>query len=105
MHLRISMPSPGLPRRLFTCQCRRCKFDPWVRKIHGEGSGNPLQNSCLENLMDREPGGLQSMGLGRDRCDLATNQQHASSILLTSAETLVFSNGATLEMYNWCVIH
>ena len=55
--------------------------------------------------MDREPGGLQSMGLGRDRCDLATNQQHASSILLTSAETLVFSNGATLEMYNWCVIH
>ena len=28
-----------------------------------EGNGNPLQYSCLENLMDREePGGLLSMG-------------------------------------------
>ena len=27
----------------------------------GEGNGNPLQYSCLENSMD-EPGGLQSMG-------------------------------------------
>ena len=39
-----------------TCQRRR-------HKRHGlEGNGNPLQYSCLENLMDREPGGLQSMG-------------------------------------------
>ena len=28
-----------------------------------EGNGNPLQYSCLENSMDKEPGGLQSMGL------------------------------------------
>ena len=28
----------------------------------GEGNGNPLQNSCLENTMDGEPGRLQSMG-------------------------------------------
>ena len=48
------------------CQCRRHKrhgFDPWVRKIPGEGNGNPLQYSCLENSM--EPGGLQCMGLQR----------------------------------------
>ena len=31
----------------------------------GEGNGNPLQYSCLEKSMDREPGGLQSMGLQR----------------------------------------
>ena len=27
------------------CQCRRCRrqgFDPWVRKVLGEGNGNPL---------------------------------------------------------------
>ena len=24
----------------------------------GEGHGNPLQSPCLENPMDREPGGL-----------------------------------------------
>ena len=29
----------------------------------GEGNGNALQYSCLENSMDREPGGLQSLGL------------------------------------------
>ena len=31
----------------------------------GEGNGNPLQYSCLGNPMDREPGGLKSMGLQR----------------------------------------
>ena len=30
------------------------------------GSGDPLQHSCLENSMDREVWGLQSMGLQRD---------------------------------------
>ena len=30
----------------------------------GEGNGNPLQCSCLENPMG-EPGGLPSMGLHR----------------------------------------
>ena len=38
------------------CQCRRhkrCRFDPWSDKICGEGNGNPLQYSCLENPMDR----------------------------------------------------
>ena len=35
----------------------------------GEGNGNPLQYSCLKNPMDREPGGLQSMGLHRVRCN------------------------------------
>ena len=50
------------------CQCRkhrRCRFDPWVGKIPGGGNGNPFQYSCLENSMDREPGGIQSMGLQR----------------------------------------
>ena len=35
----------------------------------GEGNGNPLQYSCLENPMDREePCGLQSMGSKRVGC-------------------------------------
>ena len=25
----------------------------WVRMVPGDGNGNPLQYSCLENLMDR----------------------------------------------------
>ena len=34
-------------------QCGRPGFNPWVRKFPGEGNGNPLQYSCLENPMDR----------------------------------------------------
>ena len=40
----------------------------------GEGNGNPLQCSCLENPRTGEPGGLQSMGshrVGHDWSDLA----------------------------------
>ena len=29
-------------------------FDPWIRKIPGEGNSNPPQYSCLENPIDRE---------------------------------------------------
>ena len=39
-----------------TCQCRRHKrhgFIPVSRRSPGEGNGNPLQYSCLENPMDR----------------------------------------------------
>ena len=40
----------------------------------GEGNGNLLQYSCLENSMDGEPGGLPSMGshrVGHGLSDLA----------------------------------
>ena len=38
----------------------------------GEGNGYPLQDSCLENPMDRGAYGLQSMGLQRVRHDGVT---------------------------------
>ena len=41
----------------------------------GGGHGNPLQYSCLENPMEEEPGGLQSMGSQRVGYDLVTKQQ------------------------------
>ena len=43
---------------------------PGWERCPGEGNGNPLQYSCLENPMDR--GGLQSMGSQRVGHDLAT---------------------------------
>ena len=42
---------------------------PGLGKSPAGGHGNPLQYSCLENPMDREPGRLQFMELqkvGRD---------------------------------------
>ena len=44
----------------------------------GEGNGDPLQCSCLENPSDRESGGLQSMGshrVGHDWSDLAAAEK------------------------------
>ena len=38
---------------------------PGLGRSPGEGNGNPLQYSCLENPMDEKPGRLQSMGLQR----------------------------------------
>ena len=38
---------------------------PGLGRSPGEGNGNPLQYSCLGNLMEEEPGGLQSMGSQR----------------------------------------
>ena len=42
----------------------------------GEGNGNPLQCSCLENPRDGEPGGLPSMGVTQSWTRL---KQHSSS--------------------------
>ena len=39
-----------------TYQCRRHKrlgFNPWVGEIPGGGNDNPLQYSCLGNLIDK----------------------------------------------------
>ena len=47
-------------------QCGRPEFDLWVGKTPGEGNGNLLQYSCLENSMDRRATGwLESMWLQR----------------------------------------
>ena len=40
-------------------------------RFPGEGHGNPLQYSCVENPMDRGPGGPQSIGSQRLRHNLS----------------------------------
>ena len=42
---------------------------PRLGRSPGEGNGNPLQYSCLENPMDREAGQLQSTESQRVRQD------------------------------------
>ena len=43
---------------------------PGSGRFPGEGNGNPLHYSCLENPMDRGAGGLQSMGSQRSQTQL-----------------------------------
>ena len=53
------------------------RFDPGLGRSPGEGNGNLLQYSCLENPMDtEEPGGLQSMGSQRVGHDWVTSHTH-----------------------------
>ena len=57
----------------------------------GEGNGNPLQCSCLENPRDGKAGGLPSMGshrVGHDWSDAAAAA--AANLPDTEAETPIF---------------
>ena len=49
---------------------------PGSGRSPGEGNGNPIQYPCLENSMDREPGGLQSMGSQRVGQDWVTEHTY-----------------------------
>ena len=51
---------------------------PGLGRSPAEGNGNLLQNCCLENPMDRGPGGLQSMGSWRVGHDWSAEQQESS---------------------------
>ena len=37
----------------YKCQCRRCRFDPWIGKIPWSWKDIQLQYSCLDYSMDR----------------------------------------------------
>ena len=49
----------------------------------GVRNGNPLQYSCLENYMDKEPCGLQSMGLQRAGQDWVTKYTCTSTKVIS----------------------
>ena len=58
-----------------TCRYRRHKtrgFNPRVGKIPGEGNGNQLQYSCLDNFMDRRAWWATVRGVARSQTQLST---------------------------------
>ena len=54
---------------------RRCRFDPWVKKIPWRRAWQPTLYSCLENSWTEEPGGLQSIGSQRVGHDQSNSTQ------------------------------
>ena len=75
----LSWDCPGSPvAKTLRSQCKRSRFDCWSGRFLGEGDGNPLQYSCLENLMDRESGGPPSIGSQKVGQDLVT--EHAQEL-------------------------
>ena len=67
---------------------------PGLERSPGGGHGNPLQYSCLENPMDRGPGGLQSTGLQR----VGHNWAHT----LYRSVFKPFRTGPAMVMLNRC---
>ena len=57
IYLMVSSRQHGLPWWLSgkesACQCRTCRFNPWVGKIFQRWKCNPFRYSCLANPMDR----------------------------------------------------
>ena len=49
---------------------------PGLGRSLGEGNGNPLWYSCLENPMDRGACWATVLGAARVRHDLVTKQEH-----------------------------
>ena len=46
---------------------------PGLERFPGEGSGNPLQYSCLETLMDREAWQVTVHGVAKSRMRLSVH--------------------------------
>ena len=57
--------SGGSDSKESACNAGDLCLIPGLGRSPGEGNGNPLQYSCLENFLVEEPGGLQSMGSQR----------------------------------------
>ena len=53
------------------CQCRRYKFDPWIRKNLGEENSNSLLCSCLENSKDRGAWRSTVQGVTKSQTELS----------------------------------
>ena len=78
----VSIHISGLPRwfrgKEPACNAGAPGSVPGLGRSPGGGQSTLLQSSCLENPMDGEPGGLQSMGSHRVRHDWTTEHQHHS---------------------------
>ena len=73
IHIHIDTGFPGgSDEKESTCNVGDLGSIAGLGRSPGEGYGYPLQYSGLENSMDREPGGLQSMGWQRVGHDRAT---------------------------------
>ena len=62
LHKEVGFPG-GSDSKEAACSAGGTGSIPELGRSPGEENRYPRQYSCLENSMDREPGGLQSMGL------------------------------------------
>ena len=66
-HLHVRVVYLTLDDKASACKAGVLGSVPGLGRSPGEGNGNPLQYSCLENSMDRGTWWVQSMGSQRVR--------------------------------------
>ena len=69
-------------------------------RFSGEGNGNPLQYSCLENPMDRGAWRATVHGVVKSRTRLATEQQHSFKRQFSEFESSSFSATQMTSLVN-----
>ena len=78
-------------------QCGQLGFDPGSGRSFGEGSGNPLQYSCLENPMAR---GAWWESDRTEQLSMHTCKMNSSSIIqLPSSQTITFIANCLRDIY------
>ena len=90
----------------------RCGFDPWVRKIPGEGNSNPLQYSCLGNPMDRGTWQITVCGVaGIEKAKWEVTQNEVRKMTITESHKPVKafgiypkSNREPLKGFRWGIM-
>ena len=91
----ISVQSKGLSRVFFSTIQRNQFFDGqhslWsLTSIFGEGNGNPLQSSCLENPRDRGAWWAAVYGVAQSRTRLKRVSSSTSICMISMANGLSF---------------
>ena len=71
----LSFPSGSVGKES-ACSAGDPGLIPGLGRFPGEGNGNPLQYSCLENPVDRGAWQAAVHGIARVRHDLATTSHH-----------------------------
>ena len=74
---------------------------PGSGRSPGEGNGNPIQYSCLENLMDRGASWATVHGVARVRHDLVTKPPGFSPTLTKK----IFTSPESLELIKLLIQH
>ena len=73
VYIHTCWPPWWLSGKESSCQCRSCRFYPWLRKISQTRKWQPLQYSCPGNPMNREAWKAIVHGVTeKDRHDLVT---------------------------------
>ena len=82
-----------------TCNAGEAGLIPGSGRSPGEGNGNPLQYSCLENPMDRRVWQATVHEVARVRHDLMTKPPQCCYTELTIVDTLATSSYYTSSVY------